>query len=61
MHNRDYYYDQDAFDRGECKLDRCSGATSSSGSYHYFTTSNFPYVPICYFGSSLGYYCGFNP
>ena len=59
--NRDYYYDEQAFRKGECGLDMCSGATNSSGGYNYYTSSNFPYVPICYWGTQLGQYCGFIP
>jgi len=58
---RDYYYDEEAFKKGECGLDMCSGATNSSGGYNYYTSANFPYVPICYWGTRLGQYCGFIP
>ena len=42
--------------------DRCGGYTNGAGQYRYYTSSNFPYVPICYYATEgLGQTCGFTP
>ena len=56
---RDFYYDQAAFDAGECSLDECGGKTVN-GTYAYYTAPDFPYVPICRMGTK-GKVCGFTP
>ena len=55
----DYYYDQDAYDAGECGLDECGGRTVD-GSYGYYTNAVLPYIPICRMGIK-GTVCGFTP
>ena len=56
----DYYYDQDAYDDGECGLDECSGRTVD-GSYGYYTNAVLPYIPNCRMGKKKGTVCGFTP
>merc|ERR1712027_3223 len=55
----DYYYDQDAYDAGECGLDECGGRTVD-GDYGYYMSAELPYVPICRMGTE-GTVCGFTP
>ena len=55
----DYYYDQDAYDAGECGLDECGGRTVD-GAYAYYMAAELPYVPICRMGTE-GTVCGFTP
>ena len=55
----DFYYDSDAYDAGECGLDRCGGRPVD-GAYAYYTTDVLPYVPICRMGTE-GTVCGFTP
>jgi len=48
----DYYYDEDAFNAGTCNLDSANGAVHpTTGEYSYFTTTEYPWVPIEYYGS----------
>jgi len=48
----DYSYDQDAFDAGSCNLDSANGAIHpTTGEYSYFMTTEYPWVPIQYYGS----------
>jgi len=47
-----YEYDSAAFAAGSCELDEANGATHpTTGVYSYFTTQDYPYVPIYFFGS----------
>merc|ERR1719244_265088 len=47
----DYFYDSAAFSGGDCNLDEASGAIHpTTGKYSYFTTTDYPWVPIQYFG-----------
>jgi len=55
----DYYYDQNAYDAGECGLDECGGRTVD-GAYAYYMAEELPYVPICRMGTE-GTVCGFTP
>jgi len=48
----DYEYDSAAFAAGTCQLDEGNGAIHpTTGKYSYFATTEYPYVPIFYYGN----------
>ena len=58
----DYEYDSDAYYKaGTCHLDENNGYTFSDGSYGYILTDNAFQTPIGYYGTEVGYECGFTP
>jgi len=47
----DYTYSDSAFSAGTCNLDSASGAIHpTTGAYSYFTTVDYPWVPIYFYG-----------
>lgn len=56
-----YYYDTAAYEAGTCHLDQCNGRwDSATGAFvGYFTTENYPFVPICRWGDKHSA-CGFD-
>jgi len=48
----DYEYDSAGFAAGTCQLDEGNGAIHpTTGKYSYFATTDYPYVPIIYYGN----------
>jgi len=61
-HFKDYYFDQTAYNNGDCQLDEANGYTFPDGTYGYVTTENFAQVPTGYMGSTDdSLLCGFTP
>jgi len=47
----DYEYDSASYSAGDCQLDEGNGAIHpTTGEYSYFMTTEYPYVPIYYYG-----------
>jgi len=49
----DYTFDSAALTAGTCQLDEANGAIHpTTGKYSYFMTTEYPYVPIFYYGNA---------
>ncbi len=56
-----FYYDEAAFEAGECQLDQCGGALDANGTYAYYAPPNVPHITNCLMGTDYVIPCGFVP
>ena len=61
----DYYWDEAAYNAGECGLNECGGR-EVDGSFGYYTNAVLPYIPHCRMGTvnridKERAICGFTP
>ncbi len=55
----DYFYNQTAYDAGDCHLDDANGYDFDDG-YAYVMSTDFPYVPPYFYGTTLGSACSLD-